>query len=140
MNARMTEVYVLHTCEELLLDGDGINDDALDGIGMRATLLNNKHAKPACMPSLRLITSLEKVRPGIKPCFLNQKVDVKDLERKMPLTASENVFVLIDEEGICFGVEIFHHGPEHVEAASALFEKRWKKFSLTMGEECEGAR
>ena len=49
----------------------------------------NMHAKSQCMPSSRLMSSLEKLRPGIKPRFLSQKMEQKLPEKKMPSTAAK---------------------------------------------------
>ncbi|KAH8981632.1 hypothetical protein EDB92DRAFT_1758350, partial [Lactarius akahatsu] len=46
----------------------------------------SKQSQSAC-PSLRLMNSLENVRPGIRPHFLSQKMDVKEPEKKMLSTA-----------------------------------------------------
>ncbi|KAG1853125.1 hypothetical protein F4604DRAFT_1591670, partial [Suillus subluteus] len=51
--------------------------------------LKSKQAKSVCIPSSRLMSSLENVRPGIRPCFLSQKMDAKEPEKKMPLTAAK---------------------------------------------------
>ena len=45
-----------------------------------------KQAKSVCVPSSRLINSLEKVNPGINPLFLSQKMAAKLPEKKMPST------------------------------------------------------
>jgi hypothetical protein len=34
------------------------------------------------------MSSLEKVRPGMRPRFLSQKIEQKDAEKKMPSTAA----------------------------------------------------
>ena len=39
-----------------------------------------------CVPSSRLINSLEKVNPGIKPLFFNQNIAAKLPEKNMPST------------------------------------------------------
>ena len=44
-----------------------------------------------CVPSSRLINSFEKVRPGIKPRFFNQKTAAKDPEKKMPSTQAKPI-------------------------------------------------
>jgi hypothetical protein len=41
-----------------------------------------------CIPSLRLMNSLENVRPGIRPCFFSQKMVAKEPAKKMPLMAA----------------------------------------------------
>eukprot|EP00835_Amoeboradix_gromovi_P003000 NODE_184_length_15718_cov_0.161342.p14 type:complete len:101 gc:universal NODE_184_length_15718_cov_0.161342:10138-10440(+) len=51
-------------------------------------LLNNKHAKSQCSPSSRLINSLLKVRPGMNPRFLSQKIDANDPLKKIPSIAA----------------------------------------------------
>ncbi|KAF9230379.1 hypothetical protein BU15DRAFT_10608, partial [Melanogaster broomeanus] len=50
--------------------------------------LNSKQAKSACIPSSWLMSSLENVRLGIRPHFLSQKMDVKELEKKILSTAA----------------------------------------------------
>ena len=49
----------------------------------------SRHAKSVCMPSSRLMSSLEKVRPGMRPRFLSQKMAAKEPEKKMPSTAAK---------------------------------------------------
>lgn len=44
----------------------------------------NKQAKSQCRPSSREMSSLEKVRPGMRPRFLSQKMAQKEPEKKMP--------------------------------------------------------
>lgn len=39
-----------------------------------------------CVPSSRLINSLENVKPGMRPRFFNQKTAAKEPEKKMPST------------------------------------------------------
>jgi len=41
------------------------------------------------MPSSRLISSFEKVRPGINPRFLIQKIAQNDPEKKIPSMAAK---------------------------------------------------
>ena len=41
----------------------------------------NKHAKSVCKPSSRAMSSLEKVRPGIKRRFFSQKMAQKEPEK-----------------------------------------------------------
>ncbi|KAH3680048.1 hypothetical protein WICPIJ_008429 [Wickerhamomyces pijperi] len=50
---------------------------------------NNKQAKSVWRPSSRQINSLEKVKPGIKPLFFNQKMEAKEPEKKIPSTAAK---------------------------------------------------
>lgn len=50
-----------------------------------------KHAKSVCIPSSLLINSLEKVRPGISPRFLTQKIAQKDPEKNMPSIAANAI-------------------------------------------------
>lgn len=42
-----------------------------------------------CVTSSLLMSSLEKVRPGIRPLFFSQKMEAKDPEKKMPSTAAK---------------------------------------------------
>lgn len=46
------------------------------------------HAKSVWMPSSLEISSLLKVRPGIRPRFFNQKIAQNDPEKKMPSIAA----------------------------------------------------
>ena len=50
------------------------------------TCLNMRQAKSVCSPSSRLMSSLEKVRPGMRPRFFSQKMAANDPEKKMPST------------------------------------------------------
>uniref|UniRef100_K3W711 Uncharacterized protein n=1 Tax=Globisporangium ultimum (strain ATCC 200006 / CBS 805.95 / DAOM BR144) TaxID=431595 RepID=K3W711_GLOUD len=47
-----------------------------------------RHAKSQCRPSSRLMSSFEKLRPGIRPRFLSQKIEQNEPEKKMPSTAA----------------------------------------------------
>src|SRR5271156_4084602 len=49
----------------------------------------SRQAKSVCMPSSREISSLEKVRPGMRPRFLSQKMEAKEPEKKIPSTAAK---------------------------------------------------
>jgi hypothetical protein len=51
--------------------------------------LYKRQAKSVCMPSSRLISSFEKVSPGINPRFLIQKIAQKDPEKKIPSIAAK---------------------------------------------------
>ena len=51
--------------------------------------LYSKHAKSQCKPSSRLMSSLEKHKPGIKPRFFNQNTAQNDPEKKMPSHAAK---------------------------------------------------
>ncbi len=53
-----------------------------------------RHAKSQWSPSLRLISSLLKHRPGIRPRFFNQKIAQKEPEKKMPSTAANAIMRL----------------------------------------------
>ena len=55
---------------------------------MREMQLWSKQANIQWRPSSREINSLEKVRPGIKPLFFNQKIEQKEPEKKIPSTAA----------------------------------------------------
>src|SRR5690606_16964539 len=48
-------------------------------------------AKSQCTPSSREINSFEKVKPGIKPRFFNQKIEQKLPEKKIPSTAAKAI-------------------------------------------------
>lgn len=52
---------------------------------------NNKQAKSVCKPSSREISSLLKVKPGMRPRFLSQKIDANDPEKKIPSTAAKAI-------------------------------------------------
>ena len=49
------------------------------------------HAKSQCIPSSRLINSLLKQSPGIRPRFFSQKIAQKDPEKNMPSTAANAI-------------------------------------------------
>ncbi|KAG1765743.1 hypothetical protein EV702DRAFT_981316, partial [Suillus placidus] len=51
--------------------------------------LKSKQAKSVCVHSSRLMSSLENVRPGMRPRFLSQKMDAKEPEKKVPSTAAK---------------------------------------------------
>lgn len=51
--------------------------------------LYNKQAKSVCIPSSREISSLEKVRPGMRPRFLSQKIEQKEPEKNIPSIAAK---------------------------------------------------
>jgi hypothetical protein len=42
-----------------------------------------------CLPSSWLMSSLENIRPGIKPHFFSQKMDANDPEKKILSTAAK---------------------------------------------------
>ena len=48
-------------------------------------------AKSQCIPSSREINSLEKVNPGNKPLFFNQKIEQNAPEKKIPSTAAKAI-------------------------------------------------
>ena len=48
-----------------------------------------RQAKSVCMPSSREMSSLEKVRPAMRPRFLSQKMEAKEPLKKMPSTAAK---------------------------------------------------
>ncbi|KAG2354626.1 hypothetical protein BDR07DRAFT_1305389 [Suillus spraguei] len=54
----------------------------LHSLGVRATLeaVKSKQAQSVCICSSQLMSSLENIRPGMRPCFLNQKMDAKEPE------------------------------------------------------------
>lgn len=53
----------------------------VSGWGWRRRWLKSKHAKYVCMPSSRLISSFEKVRPDTRPRFFIQKMEAKGLKK-----------------------------------------------------------
>mmetsp|Transcript_26167 Transcript_26167/g.66464 ORF Transcript_26167/g.66464 Transcript_26167/m.66464 type:complete len:213 (-) Transcript_26167:457-1095(-) len=52
----------------------------------RSSIEYNRQAKSQCRPSSRLMSSFEKVRPGMRPRFLSQKMAQNEPEKKMPST------------------------------------------------------
>ena len=48
----------------------------------------SKQAKSVCMSSSRLMSSFEKVSPGMRPRSLSQKIDANEPEKKMPSTTA----------------------------------------------------
>ena len=48
-----------------------------------------RQAKSQCKPSSREISSFAKLKPGINPRFLSQKMEQKLPEKKMPSTAAK---------------------------------------------------
>ena len=68
----------------------------------------SRHAKSQCSPSSRLISSLLKLSPGIKPRFLSQKMAQKDPEKKLPLTAANAIVRLAK-----LAVVVSHHLRAH---------------------------
>ena len=48
-------------------------------------------AKSQCNPSSLEINSLEKVNPGMRPLFFNQKMEQKEPEKKIPSTAAKAI-------------------------------------------------
>ncbi|EIW74427.1 hypothetical protein CONPUDRAFT_18249, partial [Coniophora puteana RWD-64-598 SS2] len=58
------------------------------GAVMSVEWVKSKHAKSVCMPSSRPISLLENVTPGSRPHFFNQKIDARDPEKNIPLTAA----------------------------------------------------
>mmetsp|Transcript_44410 Transcript_44410/g.144155 ORF Transcript_44410/g.144155 Transcript_44410/m.144155 type:complete len:213 (+) Transcript_44410:404-1042(+) len=57
--------------------------------GGRSILEKSRQAKSQCSPSSREMSSFEKVRPGISPRFLSQKMEQKEPEKKMPSTTAK---------------------------------------------------
>ncbi|KAH9167178.1 hypothetical protein EDB89DRAFT_1836927, partial [Lactarius sanguifluus] len=57
------------------------------GASLQSEKRASKQSRSAC-PSLRLMSSLENVRLGIRPRFLSQKMDMKEPEKKMLSTAA----------------------------------------------------
>lgn len=52
-------------------------------------MLYSRHAKSVCRPSSLEMSSLEKVRPGIKPRFFSQNIEQKLPEKWMPSTQAK---------------------------------------------------
>src|SRR6266480_2535431 len=59
------------------------------GSGLFLIWEKSRQAKSVCMPSSREINSLEKVKPGMRPRFLSQKMEAKAPLKKMPSTAAK---------------------------------------------------
>mmetsp|Transcript_2762 Transcript_2762/g.7158 ORF Transcript_2762/g.7158 Transcript_2762/m.7158 type:complete len:252 (+) Transcript_2762:620-1375(+) len=53
--------------------------------------LCRRQAKSQCRPSSREMSSLEKVRPGMRPRFFSQKMAQKEPEKKMPSTQAKAI-------------------------------------------------
>lgn len=71
-----------------MLDGDSFRDNTLDSVRVRTTLqVAEEKTKSVCILSLREMSPLEKVRPGIRPNFLSQRIDANEPEKK-PSTAA----------------------------------------------------
>ncbi|KAG0692419.1 hypothetical protein DFH29DRAFT_817588, partial [Suillus ampliporus] len=51
--------------------------------------LKSRHAKLVCIPSSWLMSSFQNIRPGMRSCFLSQKINAKEPEKKMPSTAAK---------------------------------------------------
>jgi len=58
-------------------------------LGLSTRCLNIRQAKSVCKPSSLEISSLLKVRPGIRPRFFSQKIAAKLPEKKMPSTLAK---------------------------------------------------
>lgn len=57
---------------------------------LSSLLVNVVHSKlHLALTSSLLMSSLEKVSPGINPLFFNQKMDAKEPEKKIPSTAAK---------------------------------------------------
>ena len=69
-----------------------------------------RHAKSQCIPSSRLISSLLKHSPRIKPHFFSQKMAQKESKKNIPSTAAN---------AIMRSAELATVGPHHVSAHSA---------------------
>ena len=65
--------------------------------GLRSRYENNRHAKSQCTASSRLMSSLEKVRPGIRPRFFNQNIAANDPEKKIPSTTAKATSLVAKE-------------------------------------------
>ena len=48
----------------------------------------SRQAKSACMPSSWLMSLFKKASPDMRPCFLSQRIDANEPEKKMPLIAA----------------------------------------------------
>ena len=57
----------------------------------RGTHLYMRQAKSVCIPSSREMSSLENVRPGMRPRFFSQKIAANEPEKKMPSTAANAI-------------------------------------------------
>ena len=57
----------------------------------RQTHLCSRQAKSQCSPSSLEMSSLEKVRPGMRPRFFSQKTAQKEPEKKMPSTQANAI-------------------------------------------------
>ena len=62
-----------------------------DGLWTRCLYI--KQAKSQCRPSSRLMSSFEKVSPGISPLFFSQKIAAKEPEKKIPSTAAKAIIL-----------------------------------------------
>ena len=58
-------------------------------LGRLRRWLKRRQAKSVWRPSSREMSSLEKVKPGMRPRFLSQKMDANDPEKKIPSTAAK---------------------------------------------------
>lgn len=84
--------------------------------GLCFNLVYKRQAKSQCNPSSLLISSLENVKPGIKPRFFSQNMEANDPEKKIPSTAAKAIILSPNVANVV---------PVHLSAQSA--------FSLTHG-------
>src|SRR5690606_41966952 len=60
-------------------------------VSLFSSMEYSKQAKSQCSPSSREMSSLEKVKPGIKPRFFSQKIEQNEPEKKIPSTAANAI-------------------------------------------------
>ncbi len=87
-----------------------------------------RHAKSQWRASLRLISSLLKHNPGIRPRFLSQKIAQKDPKKKMPLTAANAIM-----RSVKLAVAVLHHLRAHcalhrMHGTVSIARSRWVFF------------
>ena len=63
-------------------------DKDMDKVKDEVEVGKSRQAKLACMPSSWQVSLFKKASPGMKPRFLNQKIDANESEKKMPLMAA----------------------------------------------------
>ncbi len=70
-----------------------IIDLILSGVGLCFNFVYNRQAKSQCNPSSLLMSSFEKVKPGINPRFFSQKIEANDPEKNMPSTTANAIIL-----------------------------------------------
>ena len=85
------EVHGQRLGDEFNLNINGFCDDTADDVLTSTTkeLVVEQTGEVAVEPFVREMSSLEKVKPGIKPRFLSQKMAQNEPEKKMPSTAAK---------------------------------------------------